>query len=144
MKCGIPLEVELVRIGAARSRCLARAELIDDVEVGRDPAAGLFSLEQIEVELGFDLDAVVADRIPAEVGGRDTGKRMHRGGAERAEDHLEREPHAWNRGGHIQREHELERRLDADRLDLSINLDTALAAEILDGPRRLDLELRGA
>jgi hypothetical protein len=52
----VPFEIQSVRVGA-RVGPFGRTELIDDIEVRRDPAARLRELKKSAVE--FELDLVV-------------------------------------------------------------------------------------
>src|SRR5688500_12645874 len=99
-----------MRVYAPGPRRLAGAELVDDVEMGRNPATGLLSGEQIDGELRFDLDAIVADLVAPRRAGRCTSEGMNRGSAKGDEDGLEREPDTRNGGGHVERKDQLEHR----------------------------------
>ena len=71
MEGGVQLEIELVRIDARSVPSLARTELVDDVEVGREPTPHLVGVDQIQVELEFELHQIITDVVAAAQAGRD-------------------------------------------------------------------------
>lgn len=107
-----------------------------------DPAAGLVRPEQFDIELGFNLDAVVTDRAAA--GGRCPGERVDRGAPKWNEDRLKREANSRDLRGHIEREDPLEDRFPRHSLDLSSNLDPRPAEQVFGRECRLNFRLRRA
>ena len=144
MERGIPLQVKFVRVNAGGVRCFTRTELVDDVEVGRQPTSRLIGIKQNQVKLDFDLYRVVANVVPAQLRRRGARKRVLGGTREGDEDRLERQPYSRDLRGHVQREDQLEDRLSLRLLDNPSDLNSRPVPEIIEGEGRLDLQLRHA